>query len=86
MNFCTTSGDVKYLDSEVTAQKIFSGALLIIFILRTTFGVELRKRQSVLDEEVANILYQQVDSYIFDVINILRLKLLTIQGLPHFSP
>lgn len=60
--------------------------IIIIFILRTTFGVELRKRQSVLDEEVAKMLYQQVDSYIFDVINILRLKLLTIQGLPHFSP
>ena len=27
-NFCTTPGDVRYLDSEVTAQKIFSGALL----------------------------------------------------------
>lgn len=53
--------------------------IIIIFILRTTFGVELRKRQSVLDEEVAKMLYQQVDNYIFDVINILRLKLLTIQ-------
>ena len=59
---------------------------MIIFILRTTFGVGLRKRQNVLDEEVAKILYQEVDNYIFDVINILRLKLLTMQGLLQFSP
>ena len=58
----------------------------IIFILRTTFGVGLRKRQNVLDEEVAKILYQEVDNYIFDVINILPLKLLTMQGLLQFLP
>lgn len=60
--------------------------IIIIFILRTTFGVGLRKRQNVLDEEVAKILYQEVANYIFDVINILRLKLLTMQGLLQFSP
>lgn len=60
--------------------------IIIIFILRTTFGVGLRKRQNVLDEEVAKILYQEVDNYIFDVINILPLKLLTMQGLLQFSP
>ena len=60
--------------------------IIIIFILRTTFGVGLRKRQNVLDEEVAKILYQEVDNYIFDVINRLRLKLLTMQGLLQFSP
>ena len=60
--------------------------IIIIFILRTTFGVGLRKRQNVLDEEVAKILYQEVDNYIFDVINILPLKLLTMQGLLQFLP
>ena len=46
----------------------------------------MRKRQNVLDEEVAKILYQEVDNYIFDVINILPLKLLTMQGLLQFLP
>ena len=71
---------------KVSDRSLRVQCIIIIFILRTTFGVELRKRQSVLDEEVAKMLYQQVDNYIFDVINILRLKLLTIQGLPQFSP
>ena len=71
---------------KVSDRSLRVQCIIIIFILRTTFGVELRKRQSVLDEEVAKMLYKLVDNYIFDVINILRLKLLTIQGLLQFSP